>query len=552
MFKKNTKHLQPALISSINQLPKKQLEILQGSWAGTFYEEIFCRIDEDIFSVLYSSKPSRPNVPVNVLAALEILKAGHGWSDEELMEHFMFNLQVRYALGYDQLGDGDFAIRTLYYFRERLSKYHLETGKNLFSEMFKSVTGTQIETLGINTEEQRMDSVQIASNIIDGSRLRLLVEAIQRTHRMLSKEDQERMEELYAPYLKGSSDHYTYRIKGKAAKAEHLQKVGIAIFKLLAKLEENYAEEKAYQVLKRIFSEHFIPEENDVRPKESKELSSGSLQSVDDLEASFRTKRGKHYKGFVANVSETCSPENDVQLITNIQVEPNNVDDDQMLADALPDLIERTDLNKLRVDGGYGGEDSDEVLSEHSDVEIIQTAIRGAKPDPDKFHLADFDVVQDEQGEPTKITCPHGATVNVKIARTTGRQARFDPEICAACPYQKDGTCKTKPQKRDPRYLLSFTLKELQAAKRRKTYLEHKDDRENPRAAVEATVRSVKHPFRAGKLPVRGQFRVTSMLIASALHVNMRRIWKHNFVSLFFWAKIHFVRFFRTEFQVLA
>ena len=292
MFKKNTNHLQPALISSIRQLPKKQLKVLKESWAGTFYEEIFCRIDEEIFSVLYSSEPSRPNVPVNVLVGLEILKAGRGWSDEELMEHFMFNLQVRYALGYDQLGDGDFAIRTLYYFRERLSKYHLETGKNLFAEMFKSITGTQIEALEINTEEQRMDSVQIASNIIEGSRLRLLVEAIQRTHRMVSKEDQKRLQRLYAPYLKGSSDHYTYRIKGKEAKEEHLQKVGIAIFKLLAELEKTYAEEKAYQVLKRIFSEHFIPKENDVRPKTNKELSSGSLQSVDDLEASFRTKGG--------------------------------------------------------------------------------------------------------------------------------------------------------------------------------------------------------------------------------------------------------------------
>ena len=304
--------------------------------------------------------------------------------------------------------------------------------------------------------------------------------------------------------------------------------------------------------MKRIFSEHFNPTENDIHLKENKELSSDSLQSVDDLEASFRTKGGENYKGFVANVSETCSSENDVQLITNIQVEPNNVDDDQMLANALPELIERTDLNKLRVDGGYGGEDSDKVLSERPSFVFIQTAIRGAKPDPNNFHLSDFDVEQDERGEPTQITCPHGETVDVQIARTTGRQARFGSEICSTCPFQKDGKCKAKPQKRDPRYLFSFTVKELQAAKRRKIYLEHKDDRENPRAAVESTVRSVKHPFRAGKLPVRGQFRATSMLIASALYVNMRRIWRHNFVSLFFWDKNYFVRLFRVKSPVFV
>jgi hypothetical protein len=34
----------------------------------------------------------------------------------------------------------------------------------------------------------------------------------------------------------------------------------------------------------------------------------------------------------------------------------------------------------------------------------------------------------------------------------------------------------------------------------------------------------VKHPFPAGKLPVRGQFRVTCMAIASAATTNVRRI----------------------------
>jgi hypothetical protein len=45
---------------------------------------------------------------------------------------------------------------------------------------------------------------------------------------------------------------------------------------------------------------------------------------------------------------------------------------------------------------------------------------------------------------------------------------------------------------------------------------------------VEATVRSVKHPFPAGKLPVRGQFRVTCLTIASAAIANVRRIQRYR------------------------
>lgn len=108
MFRQNKRHLQSALISDIDALPPKQKERLEGSWAGTFYREVFVRLDEKPFAVLYSDEASRPNIPINVLVGLESLKAGFGWSDEEMYENFCFNLQVRYALGYRQLSDGHF------------------------------------------------------------------------------------------------------------------------------------------------------------------------------------------------------------------------------------------------------------------------------------------------------------------------------------------------------------------------------------------------------------------------------------------------------------
>jgi hypothetical protein len=534
MFKTNTKHTQPGLFSTISQLPEKQRKKLEASWADTFYREVFSRINEDIFSVLYTDFPSRPNIPINVFVGLEIQKAGRGWSDAELFERFSFDVQVRYSVGYDQLGEGDFAIRSLYYFRERLAKHFLETGNDLLEVVFEDITDKQIEKMAICTGMQRMDSTQIASNIVDASRLRLLVGSIQRTYRILSEADKKELEEIYAPYCKGSAGQYSYHVKGKEANQKHLEQVGISIQRLLAELAEAYAEESAYQVLERIFSEHYKIVEKEIKLKKPKEISSGSLQSLDDLGASYRTKVNKHYKGYVANIAETCDPKNDLQLITKVQVEPNNISDDQMLADALPELEERTDIETLRVDGGYGGEASDEV-AENLSVEVIQSAIRGTKAaDPTKLHLADFDVQQDKNGDPTEVTCPQGERVKVKRARVSGWQGRFDPEICAACPFQKEGRCLVKKQKRDPRSVLSFTLKELRAAKRRKAYCVHRKDEGNLRAAVEATMRSSKISFPAGKLPVRGKFRVTSMMIASVLHVNMRRIWKYEAdISLF-------------------
>jgi len=526
MFKKNTKHQQPALINAASELPEKQRKRLENSWAAGFYREFFCRIDEQAFAILYSDKASRPNVPVNVLVGLEALKSGYGWSDEELYENYCYNLQVRYALGYDRLGDGDFEIRSLYYFRERLSQYNAEQGVNLLEKAFEQITDAQIVALKIRTGMQRMDSTQIASNIVSASRLQLLVAGLQRVERILSDADKARLAETLAPYIKDSAGHYTYRVKGKEAVQEHLQRIGQTIHLLLQDLKTAYAAEKPYQVLERLFAENFHLVESRPRPKENSEITSGCLQSVDDLEATYRTKGTGHYKGYVANLSETCDPENELQLITKVQVAPNHVDDTQLLAEALPNLKERTRVKTMITDGGFGGADSDTALQAQG-VNLIQTAIRGLQPNPDKFHLSDFDWRPDEQGNPATLACPHLQTAPVTRTRTGAWQARFDPAICAICPFQQEGRCRTAPQKRNPRYLLAFTAQEILTAKRRKEYLAHQNDGHNLRSAVEATVRSVKHPFPAGKLPVRGAFRVACMLIGSAAVANIRRIQRY-------------------------
>ena len=177
MFKQNQRTQQPMLFSDINALSERSLKILKDSWAETFRREVFLRIPEEKFKVLYDEDPSRPNVPVNVLIGLEILKEWRGWSDEEMYNHFLFDLQVRFAVGCDNFGEGDFDIRTLYYFRQRLIKYALEK-EDLMKSVFETITNQQTKKYNVDTTIQRMDSTQILSNIADLSRLELLIEAV--------------------------------------------------------------------------------------------------------------------------------------------------------------------------------------------------------------------------------------------------------------------------------------------------------------------------------------------------------------------------------------
>jgi len=528
MYKPNKKHLQPALISTVQALPDKHRQRLEHSWAGEFYRQFFCRLKEQAFACLYADLPSRPNLPVNVLVSLDTLKAGFGWSDEELYDHFTFDVQVRYALGYHNLDEGDFDLRSLYNFRRRLSQYNLEHGVNLLEACFEDITDQQVIAFKVKTDMQRMDSTMIASNILDASRLQLAAELLQRIHRLLSAADQARYAEPLAPYLQDTVNQYVYRIKGKQQVEAELTHIGQLLDALLPELRSGYAQHPFLPVVERFFAENFQVQAASVQPLAGKDLASGCLQSLDDLAASYRQKGNQFYKGFAGNLTETCHPDNPVQLITKVQTAPNNVDDPDLMIAALPNLVQRTELKQLYTDGGYGSPAADQALRTHQ-VEQIQSAIRGTRLNPDKLHLSAYLLQQDEQGQAIQITCPQGITVGVQPTPShKSFLARFDPADCAACPFHAEDRCRILWRKRCAKFQMDFTQQEVDAAVRRRRCLENKQAPRNLRVAIEALMRSVKHPFSAGKLPVRGLKRVHDLLIGSAAMVNIRRITQYR------------------------
>jgi hypothetical protein len=103
--------------------------------------------------------------------------------------------------------------------------------------------------------------------------------------------------------------------------------------------------------------------------------------------------------------------------------------------------------------------------------------------------------------------------------------AHFEVDVCQACPFLQK--CPTQTGKRDARFHLRFSQQQVNMSQRRKRSQIHQQEGRNLRAAIEATVRLMKHPFPASKLPVRGRFRVTCMMIGSAMITNVRRIQRY-------------------------
>jgi hypothetical protein len=524
MFCKNEEHRQESFFSSYYLLPDKLQEKLLTSWAETFYQNLFCRIDEEIFAALYSEQASRPNTPVNVLMGLEILKSGCGWSDEELHAQVCFNLQVRHALGLRDLRSEIFTLRTLYNFRRRVREYAEETGVNLFQKAFEQVTDEQLEVVKLATGWQRMDSTQILSNLKKMTRLELLVAVLQVVHRQLPESVREGCTQRWVGYLERRPHQVCYGIAADEVE-DHLGTIGQELCGVGAVLEEQAPESEVLGLIQRVLEEQYQQDpDGNVHLRPEGEIRSDSLQSPHDPDATYRIKGGGTYAGgYVVNVSETADPENGVQLITDVQVESNRADDTALMEQSLDDQARRgIEVDQVTVDGGYTGPRGEEACGKH-DVTLRATRMRGGHSARDRCGWQEYTWEVEGDGTPVRVTCPQGWTAVVFPGRAENRLlARFEDELCAACPFFKTKCRVQERKRRSP--TLYMTRRGVEIALRRQ---QMRPEDASIRAVVESTIRSLKRAFPGSKLPVRGLIRARMMLYPAAMMVNLRRIHRH-------------------------
>ena len=512
MFKANN---QPGLFTFEGELSKKQRKLLDSSKEKWFYYLILRNIRETDFKALYSDKASRPNVPVNILVSALILKELKGISYDELMESVMFDLRYKTALGLADIGEVPFSRATLFNFQNRLLAYQQQTRLNLIEQVFDNLSADQIKKLSVKADIQRSDSTLVSSNIKKYSRLQLLVEVLVRLFRVLEEKDKQFIGEQLGPYLKKGTDKYIYGLKANQLphEMEKLGKVYYKVFEWIDK-KEQYHDKQEFINFGRAYREHFVVVESDVSPKPAGELNSSMLQSPDDPDATYRQKRGEHHKGFTINGTETANPENPVQLITDISVNPNNVDDSQILNERADKIKGKApELNEIHTDGGYGSEDNDKKFEE-LEINQITTAVRGRESEIEKK-------IGQTSGSPDVYTveCP-----SQKVESTPTRKrhkVRFDMDICRQCPLNE----KCQIFKNKGRYY--FTHEGYLRNKRNRNILDIPQERRKIRPNVEALMNEFKIRAPGGKLKVRGLFKATLFAFNSGIAINFGRIYRY-------------------------
>lgn len=516
MFRRNDSHRQPGLFGVWTALPPAKAQRLRDSWAGAYYNLVFIRIDEEVFAVLYDDGTGRPNSPVNCMVSAIILQQRYGWSCQELFEHIAFDLQTRVALGVTDIEQEPFCEATYFNFRNRLLKHWVNTGQNLLETVFDSLTAEQLKELKLNTEVQRSDSFQALSNIFSYNRVQLLVEVLIRLHRALSAEQKQRFSEVLEPFISAPSGRYVHRLE-KSAIPHELEKLGQVYHRLHTELSGQWRSMAIFKLFERVYEEHFTVVSDRVQVKDSKEIDPDSLQAPDDPEATFHRKGGKSYRGRTVNVTETASPENDVQLITDVAVEPNTASDSAVLNERAECLADKTpDLKELHTDSNYGSPANDRLLDELGILHVT-TGIQGIRP------KVPMQIDELAEGWYT-VRCPL-QTVQAAYTRTRFK-AEFDAELCADCRLAEG--CQAVLRAGGSRTLY-FDRSQCLVNMRGRNIETIPKQRRKVRANIEATVREFTAPFNhRGKLKVRGMFSTMMYAFGMAISINFGRVWRHQ------------------------
>jgi hypothetical protein len=517
MFKKNESYKQKELFGSEHQLSKKQRKMWDNSIEHKFFETIFQNIDEDSFAVLYSQKKSRPNAPINQLVGSLILKHLNNWTYNDLFKQLSFNLLTRHAIGVQTIHQDIFSEASIFNFQNKVIEYYVATGVDLIANVFDQLTAQQLKDFGVDTSIQRGDSFLVGSNIIDYTRLHLIIEVLIRIKKKLSQKYRDVYGVLISKYTSQPIGLYLSKMSKEELPVE-INTLAQIYHQMYIELYDSYKEDETFKIFERVYKEHFVIQQGKISVKPTQELTSDILMSPDDPEATFRRKAGVISKGYVGHISETAHPDNELNLITDVSVQQNNKDDGKILEERLPKMIEATpELAEYFADGLYSNEAIDE-LTKANGITQYQTGVRGRKS------TSQIEIEKDELGN-VWVSCKGGQ--RIKAEQTTRWKAEFDLTICQNCPLHNKCTMKITGGKRTPEKRIHyFADKHILAHARMANIKSLPEEKRKIRANVEATVKEMKRGMKNGKVRIRGRIRVSMHMHFTALGINLTRITK--------------------------
>ncbi len=471
------------------------------------------------FVKLYSKLGRGAICPI-VLSLITVFQFLENIPDRVATKWVVTRIDWKYALHLPLTWTG-FHYSNLSNFRQRLLKHKAE--RLIFNKVLEWVRSKGfLKKHG----KQRSDSSHILGCVERLSRLELAWETLRVALRAIKVIAPEWYEEVipaafHEAYVKRQSD---WRLSKEEVEVE-MQKVGSDGFWLLEHLKDaprSVLALEEIETLGTVWEQQFERQPNTnkvtVRPPSGRGKGRNLIVSPHDPDVRWSEKRGKDWRGYRLEVTETAVDDAE-QFITDIDVVAANVDDSETVDDIQERLISRElKPEEHYVDQGYT---SGANLAHSTDrgIELIGPVSVDTSGKPEGYKQSDFAL----DFETHQATCPEGKTSAVWYERPqpddhVGAEVQFR-EQCEDCSVRD----QCAPGKCGRTLKINPYHEELEQRRAEQETVAFKEKMKR-RPAVEGTISELTRVHGARRARYRGQGKVRLQMLFAGSAANLKRL----------------------------
>src|SRR4051794_18541413 len=494
-------------------IPPVGRRIIADGWQGVFRHVILEVMPVAELGSHFSDCLGAPTKELYSMAGLVFLADFFDWTAQEAIEAYIFRSDVQYALNLEP--GATVSPRTL----ERYQK--LFRDDDLAARLFHDVTTQLIQALDLNVSRQRLDSTHVFSHMASFGRTKLMAVAIKRFLTQLNRHDSDAFaalpEDLRCRYAPAQARLFA-DAKDAEARARCRQQAADDLGSLIDRFADrpDLANRSTYKALVTIFDQQCERSGDEVVVKAK--TGGDCVQNPSDLDATYDGHKGP---GYQVQITETCVPSNEVQLITAALPE-TACDPDAAAVPAMLDQLEKAGRlpDELLADTLYTGDENVQAAAARG-VDLIGP-VPGRAPESSPEALTVDDFAWDERtGVVDACPAGHRPTSSSRDAEATTTRVEMPASACAGCPFRRQ--CPIE-ETRDGRFKLEFTDKQRRLDGGR---MEEATDVFKGRYAagsgIESTNSGLKNRLGLGHLGVRGLGSVSRVLLHKVAGWNVLR-----------------------------
>lgn len=454
----------------------------------------------------------RPSAELFSMSGLLLLREFFGWTMPQAHEAILFRTDVQYALNLEP--GFEISQRTIERYQARL----VEDG-DLAADLLTRVTDRLVCALELNVSRQRLDSTHVFSDMASFGRTRMMGVAVKRflvQVRRHQPEDYAGLPEEFRTRYEQSVGRLFGDTKTPEARQRNRQQAAEDLQWIIQRFAAHEAIPTwpIYQQLVTIFQQQceVVEERLEVR----KQTGGAVIQNPSDPDATYSGHKGL---GYQVQLSETCHPANEQQLIIAAIPQTAVTNDAQAVVPVMDDLQARGhQVETLLADCGYGGDENVQAAAARN-ITLVSPVPGGAQYDPEAIGPEHFRWDRESQ---TVTACPagHAPQSSVYNAQSDRVAVTMSLEVCAGCPLLE--RCAIKRKRKSAK--IYFQLSEHRAGTRRQDQqTEAFRTAYAPRAGIESTNSGLKRRMGLGRLRVRGQPAVATALLLKIAGWNIAR-----------------------------